>query len=651
MCGFAGLYSPGSLMGEDFEVVLKKAGQSIRHRGPDDSDVWLDEVAGIGLVHRRLSIQDLSPLGAQPMVSSSGRYIIAFNGEIYNFKTIREGLKKNGSVFRGLSDTETMLASFDAYGIDDSLELFSGMFAFVVYDREKQQLVLARDRLGEKPLYYGWSDGRLVFASELKALRVFPFWEGEINRDSLTLLLRHNYIPAPHSIYKGIYKLPPSTSICFNLSDQHVGILPEPVHYWSLSSQFEQSESVSMTCEQAADKLDGLLREVISEQMISDVPLGAFLSGGVDSSLVVSIMQQISNSPVKTFSIGFDEIKYNEAEYAKAVARHLGTDHTELYVTAKEGLDIIPRLPEMYDEPFADSSQIPTYLVAEMTRRDVTVALSGDGGDELFCGYSQYFDTKKTWSKQNAPTAILANKLLVLASWLSPELLSKLIRLLIPSQRYRTVEELTEKIERRRLLLSISEFNEFYRQIISYWNKPELLVLGAGEPVYAMNDMVPEGVENSLYKKMMWHDLRCYLPDDILVKVDRASMACSLETRIPLLDRRIVEFALGLPIDINVTGGQGKQVLRDVLYRYVPRKLIDREKAGFAAPIGQWLRGELREWAESLLEPSRLLTEGFWNVDIVRNKWEDHIACRDDHAFQLWGILMFQAWYESQKEE
>jgi len=648
MCGFAGFFSYNSMPKSAFEEALTQAGRAIRHRGPDDSGIWLDEFVGVGLVHRRLSIQDISPLGAQPMASPTGRYIMVFNGEIYNFKTLRVDLEKKSFVFKGHSDTETMLAAFEAYGIEKSLKLFSGMFAIAVYDRETRQLTLARDRMGEKPLYYGWINGCLVFASELKALQHFPFWKGEINRDALTLLLRHNYIPAPHSIYKGVYKLLPSTSVCINLSSEQFGHLPELKYYWSLSSHFKQAES-SITSVAAEDRLDSLLREVISEQMISDVPLGAFLSGGVDSSTIVAIMQQLSSSPIKTFSIGFNDQKFNEAVYAKEIAKHLGTDHSELYVTAKDGLDVIPKLPTMYDEPFADSSQIPTYLVAKMARRDVTVALSGDGGDELFCGYGHYFGTNSVWSRYRSSVVRIANRLVAMASLYSPTMLAKLIKLLIPSQRHRSLEELVEKILRRQLLLSINEFYEFYRQLLSYWNQPAQLVLNATEPMYSMRELPPVEIGKSLHKQMMWQDLNCYLPDDILTKVDRASMACSLEARIPLLDRRIVEYAISLPIDLNVLGNQGKQVLRNVLYRYVPKQLIEREKSGFAAPVDEWLRGELREWAESLLEPSRLSSEGFWNVGLVSNKWDDHIAGRDNHAFQLWSVLTFQAWYECQK--
>lgn len=649
MCGFAGFFSNKPFFKDNVKDILSKVGQTIQHRGPDDSGTWSNESAGIGLVHRRLSIQDLSPLGAQPMVSSSGRYIMVFNGEIYNFRTLREELKQSGIMFRGHSDTETILACFETYGIDKSLTLLSGMFAIAVYDCKTNQLTLARDRLGEKPLYYGWVNGYLVFASELKAIQAFPFWSGEINRDALTLLLRHNFIPAPHSIFKGIYKLLPATSICFNLSSQQIGHLPEPSHFWPMSSYFNQETNAAITTKEAADQLDHLLHQVINEQMISDVPLGAFLSGGVDSSTIVAIMQQISSTPVKTFSIGFNDKKFNEAEYAKAVAEHLGTEHHELYVSASDGLNIIPRLSTIYDEPFADSSQIPTFLVAEMTKRDVTVALSGDGGDELFCGYSRYFSTAAAWQTIHSTKSKLAKSLIAMSTQYTPEILPKLIKLFAPSQGHLSIEEISDKLLRKQLLLSSNEFNEFYRQTISYWTKPEQLVLGASEPLYSMRKTPALGKNIGLHKQLMWQDLHCYLPDDILVKVDRAAMACSLETRIPLLDRRIVEFALGLPIKQNLSGNQGKQVLRNVLYRYVPKQLIEREKAGFAVPVGQWLRGELRDWAEALLDPSKLSSEGVFNADIIHRKWNDHLHNRGDHEFNLWGVLMFQAWLEQQK--
>lgn len=650
MCGIAGVYSNTLNLNDGYKAILHEVGRTIEYRGPDDSGTWLDADTGIGMVHRRLSIQDLSPLGAQPMISASGRYVMVFNGEIYNFKQLRTDLEKKDCVFKGHSDTETILAAFEVYGITASLAMFSGMFAIAVFDRETKKLTLCRDRMGEKPLYYGWVNGHFVFASELKALRAFPFWSSEINRDALTLLQRHNFIPAPHSVYKGIYKLLPSTCITLDLSTKPVNCLPDAEYYWSLENCFMRDGNASPDRGEAADKLDSLLREVISEQMISDVPLGAFLSGGVDSSAVVAIMQQVSSSPVKTFSIGFNEKKYNEAEYARAVAEHLGTEHTELYVTPDDALKVIPALPSMYDEPFADSSQIPTYLVAEMTKRDVTVALSGDGGDELFCGYSRYFSVASAWEKSRQASPGVADRVFAMAAENSPAVLARLIKWVAPSQRHLSAGEIQEKIARRQLLLDADELHDYYRESISYWNFPEKVVCDAIQPPYSMFNRAPPKIGDDICKQMMWQDLNCYLPDDILTKVDRAGMACSLETRIPMLDRRIVEFALGLPIDMNVTAGQGKQVLRDVLYRYVPKHLIEREKAGFAVPVGKWLRMELKDWASDLLDPVKLGAEGMWNVGLVTRKWEDHLAGRGDHEFYLWSILMYQSWYAHQKE-
>ena len=649
MCGFAGVYSPKGHLQDSFIEILQSAGSAIRHRGPDDSGVWIDKNSGVGLVHRRLSIQDLSPAGAQPMVSPSGRYVIVFNGEIYNFTSLRDAFIKNGTIFSGHSDTETMLVAFDTWGVEPALDTFSGMFSFVLFDRQENLLVLARDRMGEKPLYYGWAGDYFVFASELKALSAFPFWQGDINRDALTLLLRHNFIPAPHSIYQNIYKLPQSTTVTINLDRIERGQLPQPVNYWDLKQYFRSDNPVPDNMNEAGSLLDAHLRDVIGEQMISDVPLGAFLSGGVDSSTVVAIMQQLSSVKVKTFSIGFDEQTFNEAEYAKAVANHLGTDHTELYVTAKDALAVIPNLPTIYDEPFADSSQIPTYLVAQLARKHVTVALSGDGGDELFCGYDRYFSTWREWEKHLSGGSGISALLFKSLGENFPRGLSKLIKHFMPSQRHLSEDEIAEKISRKLILMNASSCHEFYRQGISYWNNPEVLVHGAREPAYSMHDNAPVEVGSEICKQFMWQDLNCYLPDDILTKVDRAAMACSLETRIPLLDRRIVEFALQLPLGLNIKQGQGKQVLRNVLYRYVPRDLIEREKKGFAVPVGAWLRSELNDWAEALLEPARLDRDGFWDTALVRRKWQDHCNGRGDHSFSLWSVLMFQSWLEGRR--
>ncbi|MDX1823269.1 MAG: asparagine synthase (glutamine-hydrolyzing) [Thiohalomonadales bacterium] len=639
MCGIGGVFQPASEQAPG-EAILRRMGQVMRHRGPDQDGVWT--APGLGLIHRRLSIQDISPAGAQPMTSASGRYVIAFNGEIYNFLSLREKLAGAGKIFRGHSDTEVMLAAFEYWGVDASLERFSGMFAFALVDREAQQLVLARDRMGEKPLYYGWQNGILLFGSELKALRAHPAWHGEIDRNALTLLLRHNFIPAPHTIYRNIRKLLPATMVRFDLNAEAREAWPEPQQYWFLEAAFDPGRNWSFTA--AADELENRLSSVIGQQMVSDVPLGAFLSGGIDSSTVVALMQKQSSRPVKTFSIGFKEAGFNEAEHAKAVAAHLKTDHTELYVSPDESLELIPDLPGMYDEPFADSSQIPTHLVSRMTRQHVTVALSGDGGDEMFCGYTRYPGTVAAWDRRGH----WRERLRQWAALFPPEAMARLIRRLVPGQGDRAVISLVERLRQEAATARAATLPAFYREKVSFWSAPERLVKGGIEPEYALTATIPEQVMSDPLKTLMWLDINWYLPDDILVKVDRAAMSCSLETRVPMLDRRIVEFALCLPTALNVSKGVGKQVLREVLFRHVPRKLVERPKQGFAVPIAHWLRTTLREWAESLLAAERLHREGYFEVAPIRQLWQAHLAGHDDHSFQLWGVLMFQAWLDEQ---
>ncbi len=616
-------------------------GDALLHRGPDGEGIWTE--GGAGLIHRRLAIQDLSPAGAQPMLSPTGRYVIAFNGEIYNFETIQKELIALGCSFKSHSDTEVMLAAFEQWGLEPSLEKFAGMFAFALVDREKGFLHLARDRMGEKPLYYGWQQGTLLFGSELKAMRQHPDWVGEIDRSVLPLLLRHNLIPAPHSIYQGICKLLPASYVSFKLENLQSGVMPEPQRYWELEAQF--AERPGQTLEGAANELEKLLTEVISEQMISDVPLGAFLSGGIDSSTVVALMQKQATTPVKSFSIGFKEAGFNEAEHAAVVARHLGTEHTELYVSEQDALDVIPKLPQMYCEPFADSSQIPTYLVSKMTKQKVTVALSGDGGDELFCGYTRYLAMASAWHSRKAPRARLKN----LISRLPATPAAALIKAGVPSQRGRSIGAIKQRLAFTRAVSRADSLSEYYRQGVSYWPCPEQLLGAAKEAPYGLTAPLPASIAPESLKTLMWRDLNWYLPDDILVKVDRAAMACSLETRVPLLDHRVVSFALGLPTSLNVHDDVGKQVLRSVLYRHVPRELIDRPKQGFAVPIAQWLRGALREWAEELLEYKTLTDQGYWNAVAVRWFWKEHLSGREDYSFELWGILMFQAWLVHQE--
>ncbi|PXX90715.1 asparagine synthase (glutamine-hydrolyzing) [Marinobacter vulgaris] len=637
MCGFSGFVTEVECCNSK-EAILGEMSHALYHRGPDAEGFWQDKDVGVALVHRRLAIQDLSPQGAQPMLSSSGRYVIAFNGEIYNFESLKLELLALGAEFVGHSDTEVMLAAFEYWGIAGSLDRFAGMFAFALVDRAEKQLILARDRMGEKPLYYGWQGGTLLFGSELKPLAHHPDWQGEINRDALPFLLRHNLIPAPFSIYVGIRKLQPASMVTFDLDGLVADVWPVPQRYWKLEDQFAESSDWSF--DSASERLESLLTEVVGEQMVSDVPLGAFLSGGIDSSTVVALMQKQSKQPVRTFSIGFREEGFNEAEHAAAVARHLGTEHTEFYATEQDALEVIPRLAQIYDEPFADSSQIPTYLVSKITREHVTVALSGDGGDELFCGYTRYPSTLSAWRNRHTLKARVRDSLSKLPSVPT----SHLTRALVPSQRRRSAMAVRKRLESLGALADAGSLSEFYRQRVSLWSFPETALIKGAEPAYSLTSSLPSSIPDESLKTLMWRDLNWYLPDDILVKVDRAAMACSLETRVPLLDHRVVEFALGLPTSLNMDNGVGKQVLRSVLYRHVPRELIDRPKQGFAVPIAAWLRGALRDWAEELLEPAKLKEEGFWNVETVRWFWSEHISGREDYSFQLWGVLMFQQW-------
>lgn len=654
MCGFAGFLGGTTFgaSGSDL-AILKRMSAAIRHRGPDDDGRWLDENSRIGLGHRRLSIVDLSPAGHQPMHSASGRYVIAFNGEIYNHLALRAQLDAGGlaSGWRGQSDTETLLAACDAWGVRASVERAVGMFAFALWDRETRTLTLGRDRLGEKPLYYGWQ-GRgekavFLFGSELKALRAHPAFEGTIDRGALSLLLRHNCVPAPYSIYEGIAKLQPGTLLAVSLRQ------PEPrmETYWSGAqvAVAGTEDLVSGSAEHIIDRLETLLKDAVGGQMMADVPLGAFLSGGVDSSTIVALMQAQSSRPIKTFSIGFHEAGYNEAEEAKAVAVHLGTDHTELYVTAKQAMAVIPKLPALYDEPFSDSSQIPTFLVSELARHHVTVALSGDGGDELFCGYNRYQMTAKFWRVMNrVPLSVrrFAGRRLAGASPDSWESVLQILRPVLPlSLRFSNI---SDKIQKGAAVLECESVDRLYQSLTSHWQDPSSVVIGGLEPPTRLTGMAPPMGGMAHIERMMALDMLTYLPDDILVKVDRAAMAVSLETRVPFLDHRVVEFAWRLPQSMKLRGGQTKWALRQVLYRHVPSALIDRPKMGFGVPIDRWLRGPLRDWAEPLLSKARLESEGYFHADPVRRKWQEHLSGKRNWQYPLWDILMFQLWLEHQ---
>ena len=655
MCGITGFLdaSRQSNNGE-MAATVEAMSDTLRHRGPDDGGVWVDAEAGIALGHRRLSIVDLSPEGHQPMLSAGGRYVISFNGEIYNFLILRKELEAElgepTSTWRGHSDTEVMLAAISRWGVEGAVNRFNGMFAFALWDRHERLLYLVRDRLGKKPLYYGWMGAAFLFGSELKALRAHPAFRPEIDRGALALLLRHNYIPAPYSIYQGISKLPPGKILKFDVSRS--GAADGPIPYWSVRDVAERgaAEPFVGSMEDATKELDVLLRDAVRSRMVADVPLGAFLSGGIDSSVIVALMQAQSERPVKTFTIGFWEAGYNEAEDARAVARHLGTDHTELYVTPQQALDVIPRLPDLFDEPFSDSSQIPTFLVSEMARQHVTVSLSGDGGDELFFGYPRYFKARNVWGKVEwmgaANRRILARTLAALPVW---PLDAALRRLPVLSGRCRRSNPIGGRLHRTSELLANDSAEDFYSRMIGHWKDPVSVVLGASDPPTAYSDPSRWAKLPGLDDRMMYLDSVAYLPDDILVKVDRASMGVSLEARAPLLDHRVVELAWRLPISMKVRGREGKRILRNLLYRYVPRELVDRPKKGFGVPIDSWLRDPLREWAEALLDERRLRDEGFFNPVPIREKWAEHLSGRHDWQYYLWDILMFQAWLERWK--
>lgn len=627
-------------------AVAARMADAVRHRGPDSAGVWVDEEARIGLAHRRLSILDLSPAGHQPMVSASGRYVIAFNGEIYNHLELRQRLQGTAE-WRGRSDTETLLAGFDTWGFDATLRNIVGMFAIALWDRLERVLYLARDRMGEKPLYYGWQSGMFLFGSELKALTAHPLFNAEINRDALTLFLRHNAIPAPYSIYRGIHKLPPGTF----LQVQTGRMDARPIAYWSARSAAEAGQR-NLFCgsdAEAAVELERMLGQAVGGQMVADVPLGAFLSGGIDSSTVVALMQAQSARPVKTFTIGFNEAGYDEAQHASAVARHLGTEHTEFYVTPQDALAVIPSLPDIYDEPFADSSQVPTYLVSRLARSHVTVSLSGDGGDELFGGYNRYFWARDIWRKlgwvPRPLRAALAGALTTLppAAW--DTVMQKLGRWLPASLRYANPGD---KLHKAAEILAVRSPEEIYLGLVSHWKQPARLVPNSQEPITLLADPAHRAELPDFEHRMMLLDTVTYLPDDILTKVDRAAMAVSLESRVPLLDHRVVEFAWTLPLAMKIRNGQGKWLLRQVLYRHVPQALMERPKMGFGVPIGHWLRGPLRGWAEDLLGESRLQREGFFRPALIRQKWNEQLSGRRNWQYHLWDVLMFQAWLERQ---
>lgn len=649
MCGFSGFL--GGVTFEEFKCkhILSEMTKLISHRGPDSDGEWIDLSAKIALGHRRLSILDLSPAGDQPMTSKSGKYVIVYNGEIYNHLALREELSSIEVMphWSGHSDTETLLACFETWGIENTIMRCNGMFSFAVWCAEDKTLYLGRDRLGEKPLYFGWQDREgsrsFLFGSELKVFKPHPNFLGDIDRDALCLMMRYGYIPAPHSIYKGIHKLPPGNLLKVSLHDPEPKIWP----YWSATEVAINGvrNPFSGTEVEAIDSLELLLKDAVKRQMLSDVPLGAFLSGGVDSSTIVALMQAQSLTPIKTFSIGFNESKYDEAVYAKAVAKHLGTEHVEMYVTPEQALSVIPKLATLYDEPFADSSQIPTFLLSELVHKDVKVSLSGDAGDEIFCGYNRYQLVNNLWRKLNKiplPIRHVVGRLLVS---ISPQMWDCVVGKIPGFKQYQNVGD---KIHKGAAVVSSKTIYELYLGLVSHWPKPELLVISGKEPASNLAEVWSYLTELDEIQRMMVLDSLSYLPDDILTKVDRAAMGVGLETRVPFLDSRIFEFAWKLPQKYKLKNKKTKWILRQVLYRYIPRKLIDRPKMGFGVPIDSWLRGPLKEWAENLIDEDRLRREGFFSPELIRKKWAEHLSGASNWQYQLWNVLMFQIWLENE---
>lgn len=641
MCGIAG-FLDGRALSEryDQDAIVRRMTNVLQHRGPDDSGFWLDGERGIALGHRRLSIVDLSPAGHQPMVSQCGRYVIAYNGEIFSHLDMRAELEAAGCAFRGHSDTEVMLEAISRWGLDATLPRLIGMFAIALWDRAERTLTLVRDRVGIKPLYWLDAGGLFLFGSELKALREHPGWTPEVDRDAIGAFMRHNYIPAPFSVYRGVRKLEAG---CYVVLAQ--GRAPRHVRYWDLRevARTGQRQRRAVDDVQAVDAMETLLRDSVKRRMVADVPLGALLSGGIDSSLVTALMQAQSAQRVRTFSIGFSESGYDEAPFAKAIAQHLGTDHTELYVEPSHALEIIPRLSEWWDEPFADSSQIPTYLVCELTRKHVTVVLSGDGGDEVFCGYTRYLLGAQLWSRMHRLPPVLRRLLARSIRSISPGAWERLAALLPARVRPPHVGSRAHKLADS---LDRADPDAVYLQMLSHWHEPDGVVLGSREAKGRLWDTDARAVVPHFVERMQYLDTLTYLPDDILTKVDRASMAVALEARVPLLDHRVIEAAWRLPLETKLRDGKGKWMLRQILARYVPTSMFERPKMGFGVPIDRWLRGPLRDWAEHLLGESRLRSQGLLDPAPIRARWQAHVDGGANWAYPLWNVLMLQAWID-----
>ena len=655
MCGITGIF--GNLRKEEFDSSIHEMSATLNHRGPDDAGTWINEENGVAFGHQRLSIIDLSSAGHQPMVSHCGRFTTVFNGEIYNHLQLRDKLNTsaNKQSWKGHSDTETLVTAFSQWGIEKTLQQLVGMFAIAVWDFKEKRLFLIRDRFGEKPLYYGWSNGVFLFGSELKALQKYKRFSNQIDRGALSLYMKYMYVPTPYSIFRDIYKLepgcilqidkgtkPPTLPLFAPFRDQGINI----AQWYSISNMAQAGQKNLITDQNdAVDLIEKTLLESVRSQLISDVPLGAFLSGGIDSSVITALMQKVCKDPVKTFTIGFEESSFNEAIYAKEVSRHLGTEHHELYVTSSDAFKVIPHLPTLYDEPFADSSQIPTYLASKLARESVTVSLSGDAGDELFGGYNRYLWGSRVWNKVRWMPLIVRQTLGVAINKISVNTWDSIGNSLPNSSRVSLMGDKAHRMAHR--LKNVKSLDDVYHSLVTEGYKEDGLVVNDKAALITKldnNDIVSGIVD--FEHRMMLLDSLTYLPDDILTKVDRAAMGVSLETRIPFLDYRVAELAWRLPLDTKINNGETKWPIRQVLYKYVPKVLIERPKAGFAIPVGQWIRGPLREWAADLLNEERIRREGYFNPELVQQLWQQHLSGKYDWTPRLWAILMFQAWLD-----
>lgn len=650
MCGISGFYSKNL---SKYNNVILRMNSALSHRGPDFSSQWEDNNFGVALGHQRLSILDLSNAGNQPMISQSGRFVITYNGEIYNHKDIRKEINiLNPNIkWKSNSDTETLLESIETFGIKKALQKTVGMFAFAIWDKKNCSLTLARDRMGEKPLYYGWQGQNatktFLFGSELKSLKQHPAFDGEINRNSIALQLRHNCIPDPYSIYKNIYKLLPGHYLQLKENDLKKNLSPKVIVYWSLKkcAMDGKDNKINQSDIEVQKELEKYIKLSVKEQMLSDVPLGAFLSGGIDSSTIVSLMQEQSVKPIKTFAIGFNEDQFNEAQHAKKIAKHLNTDHTELYFSPKMAMNEIPNLPNIYDEPFSDNSQIPSILLSRLAKNQVKVALSGDGADELFFGYNRYNYINNSFKNLNLLPNFLKKFLVKRIKLMSNENWNKLFETLPFFKKYKNHRYKVKIMN----ILQNQNLSELYFVLRSHWQNPDQIVINSKEPDTFYNETDTELSYLSNFEKMMYFDQLTYMPNDILVKVDRASMASSLETRIPFLNHKLIEYAWKIPNSLKFKNGKGKWILRKILQNYVPENLINRPKMGFGIPLDEWLRGPLRDWAENLLNETKLSQDGFLNKELVRDKWKDFITNKSSWQYDLWNILMFQAWLDKNK--